>query len=130
MGPGGWGFGKKLENKCGPSGGRPFVLALDSSTFRARGGGKEIDLKSNPRKQQKENEKKEISFPPPGESQSAQTCFFGMVKKMTFLERRMGMNGVPFGPIGMKLGSGCRKIRGASFGRGPMGLGAGAMGKS
>ena len=33
------------------------------------------------RQKQIENEKKKISFPPPSDSQSAQTCFFGVVER-------------------------------------------------
>ena len=85
-------------------GGQPFVLLLDSSTFRSPGGGKEIDLRSNPTKKQIENEKKKISFPPPGDSQNAQTCFvWDGQKTRQSLKRNMGKNGAPFGPIGMKL---------------------------
>ena len=42
----------------------------------------------------------------------------------------MGMNGAPFGPIGMKPGPGCRTFRDASFGKGARGPGAGALGTS
>ena len=59
-----------------PYGGQTFVLLLDSSTFRSPGGGKEIEVWSNHWAKLKENETKEISFPPPGDSQSAKTCFF------------------------------------------------------
>ena len=61
------------------------------------GGGKENELWSNPRKKQKENGKKEISFPPRGESQSAQTCFGGWLKKCRNLKFQMGITGAPFG---------------------------------
>ena len=73
-------------------GGQPFVPSLDSSTFRSPRGGKENELWSNPRKKQKENGKKEISFPPRGESQSAQTCFGGVVEKVSKFEISNGHN--------------------------------------
>ena len=72
-----WLFGSVVSQCLSPFGGQPFVLSLDSSTFRSPGGGKENELWSNPRKKLIVNEKKKISFPPPGESQSAQTCFGG-----------------------------------------------------
>ena len=71
-------------------GGQPFVLSLDSSTFRSLGGGKENGLWSIPRKKLIANGKKKISFPPPGESQSAQTCFGGVVEKMSKFETKDG----------------------------------------
>ena len=57
------------------TGGQPFVLLLDSSTFRSPGGGKENELWSNHQAKLKGNGQKEISFPPPGDSKSAKTCF-------------------------------------------------------
>ena len=66
------------------------LLSCYSSTFRSPGGGKEIDWRSNHTKKQIENEKKKTSFPPPGDSQSAQTCFFGMVKKSLNFETNNG----------------------------------------
>ena len=44
------------------------------------------------RQKQIENEKKKISFPPHGESQSAKTCFLGMVKNMLKFEISNGHN--------------------------------------
>ena len=73
-------------------GGQPFVLLLDKSTFRSPGGGKENGLWSNPRKKLIVNGKKKISFPPPGESQSAQTCFGGVVEKVSKFEISNGHN--------------------------------------
>ena len=73
-------------------GGQPFVLSLDSSTFRSPRGGKENERWSNPRKKLIENGKKEISFPPRGESQSAQTCFGGAVEKMSKFQISSGHN--------------------------------------
>ena len=43
--------------------------------------------------------------------------FLGWLNTCRNLKRNMGMNGVPFGPIGMKPGPGCRKFGGASFWR-------------
>ena len=43
-------------------------------------------------KEIKENEKREISLPPHGDSQSAQTCFFGVVDQMSKLEISNGHN--------------------------------------
>ena len=42
------------------------------------------------RQKQIENEKKKIFFPPPGDSQSAQTCFLGVVENMSFFETKNG----------------------------------------
>ena len=49
-------------------GGPPFVLLLDSSTFRSPSGETEIDLRSNHTKKQIEMKKRRSSFPPPGDS--------------------------------------------------------------
>ena len=50
------------------------------------------------RRKQIENEKKKISFPPPGDSQSAKTCFFGLFKTtLQNLKFQMGITGAPFG---------------------------------
>ena len=111
-------------------GGQPFVLLLDSSTLRSPGGGKEIDLRSNHTKKQIENEKKKISFPPPGDSQSAQTCFFGVVETMSKFETK---NGHEWGAIWSnrdetrpRLQEIWRRI----FLYGPWGLGAAVLGTS
>ena len=71
---------------CLRFGGQPFVLSLDSSTFRSPGGGKENGRWSNPRKKLIVNGKKKISFPPPSESQKSQTCFGGVVEKVSKFE--------------------------------------------
>jgi hypothetical protein len=47
---------------CAKYGGQPFVLLLDSSTFRSPGGGKENELWSNPRKKLIEMKKRRFSF--------------------------------------------------------------------
>ena len=44
------------------------------------------------RQKQIENETKKISFPPRGESQSAQTCFGGVVEKVSKFEISNGHN--------------------------------------
>ena len=75
-----------VTSKICAYGGQPFVLSLDSSTFRSPGGGKENGLWSNPRKKLIVNGKKKISFPPPGESQKSQTCFGGVVEKVSKFE--------------------------------------------
>ena len=51
------------------------------------------------------------------------------MKRVKKLKRNMGMNEAPFGPIGLKPGPGCRKFRGASFGRGDRGPGGWGFGK-
>ena len=63
---------------------------MDSSTFKSPRGGKENEVWSNPRKKIIVNGKKKISFPPPGESQSAQTCFGGAVEKVSKFETKNG----------------------------------------
>ena len=83
---------KWCDLQKGAYGGQPFVLSLDSSTFRSPGGGKENGLWSNPRKKLIVNGKKKISFPPPGESQKSQTCFGGVVEKMSKFEISNGHN--------------------------------------
>ena len=50
-----------------------------------------------------ENETKKISFFRPVNPRVPKRVFLGWLNKCRNLKRKMGMNGVPFGPIGMKL---------------------------
>ena len=76
-----------------------------------------------------ENEKKKISFPPPGESQSAQTCFLGCSKKRQILKFQMGITGTPFGRTELLVPPPESPGRALARGKGPRGPWGWCVGK-
>ena len=78
-----------------------------------------------------ENEKEKISFPPPGDSQSAQTCFFGVAEQMLKYELKfqMGITGAPFGRTELLVPPPEPQERALARGKGPRGPGGWGDGK-
>ena len=81
------------------------------------------------RQKQIENEKKKISFPPPGDSQSAQTCFLGWLRTCRILKLQMGITGAPFGRTELLVPPPEPQERALARGKGPRGPGGWGFGK-